>query len=175
MRQPRPITVLGICPGIGSLSYVCARWQPGFVDGDLVDHDVLRGAKPSDGDSFERLVKKAKVHTLILSVVVERNSPNVVVVSPHGGKESKEAVAAAGFAIGQMCGDYHIVPVCFESRNDMFDMFPQGSDPKGIISQRIKEGVPGSRSKALSYAAVAAIAGYERIVMATGVAGIIIG
>lgn len=175
MRQPRPITVLGICPGIGSLAYVCARWEPGFVDGELIDHDVLRGAKPKPEDSFERLVKKAKVHTLILSVVIERNSPSIVVISPHAGKESKEAAAASGFALGNLCGDFRIVPVCFESREELFGMFPNGAEAKNIVSQRIQGGVPGARGKPLAFAAMSAIAGFEKTIMTAGVAGIIIG
>jgi hypothetical protein len=174
VRQAKAITVLGICPGLGSLAYVCATWRQGFVDGDLIDHDILRGSKPATGDSFERLVKKARVHSLILSVVLERNSPSIVVVAPHAGKETTEPIAASAFEVGRLCGDYHIVPVCFASKEDMFGIFPDGADTKGIIAQRIQGGVPGSRNKLLAYAALATIAGFERVSMAAGAAGIVL-
>lgn len=83
--------VLGISPGLKALAYSVIRGgDPPYP----VDHDVLLGGRVKS--STADLSKKAHVHELVLSVVLERDPPQVIAIGPAcNSKEPPEYVQAA--------------------------------------------------------------------------------
>jgi hypothetical protein len=174
VRKPGEITVLGVCPGMKSLSYCCVTWELGVPEGELIDYDVLRGSKCSPDDDEERILRRARAHMLILSVVIERHEPDLIAIAPVSIKEPPERTEAVAFELGKTAADYKVPVLVWSDKRDLFGSFPVGADSKGIILQRIENGVPGSRNRALAWSAIASIAGFERLAMASGAAGLFV-
>ena len=107
-----------------------------------------------------------------LSVVVERYEPDLIAIAPVSIKEPPERTEAVAFEIGRTAAEYRIPVLVWQTKQELFGSFPVGADSKGIITQRIEGGVPGSRNRALAWSSITAIAGFERLMMANGAAGL---
>lgn len=88
--------VLSIAPGIRALAWAIVQFRGRSLSGELVASDVEHHGNKSDlVGGFEDLLSRARVHWLILSVLLDRHSPGILVLGePFSRREPPEHVEA---------------------------------------------------------------------------------
>lgn len=99
------MVILGVAPGIRTLSYCVLARTNGVWE--IVDFDTLRGAGVAATVlaviGARDLLRSFRVHSLILSVILERHLPTVIVVgAPADSGEDRRFVDAATEALKEM-------------------------------------------------------------------------
>lgn len=92
--------VLGISPGLRSLAYCVLVFRDDSPVAEQIDADVNRGGRGKPKNPFE-LTRFARVHALILDIVLDRNPPAIVVIGPSEPEppEYLDAVRAMVFSL----------------------------------------------------------------------------
>lgn len=94
MRKRHACTVLGVSPGLSALSY-CVVGSTPSVKARHVDYDVLH-ARALSREAKQSPSKRARVHQLVLGVVLERDPPDIIAIGPvHDRFEELAHVEAA--------------------------------------------------------------------------------
>jgi len=90
------VIVLSIAPGIRALAWAIVQFRGRSLSGELLASDVEHHGNKSDlVGGFEDLLSRARVHWLILSVLLDRHSPGILVLGePFSRREPPEHVEA---------------------------------------------------------------------------------
>lgn len=125
--------VLGVSPGIKKLAYCVIEpvGDPADPEWELLDLDRLKGAKVAAtalaAFGASELVKKFKVHDLILSTIWERYTPEVMVVGPPADPaESERLVSAARRALRSMAASYGMEYIEIKTLEELADCIECG-------------------------------------------------
>ena len=118
--------VVGISPGLLCLEYVIIEW-----DGRLAryhDTDTNR-ARASRGADVHR---RANVHRLILSVVVERSEPAVLVglSPPYTSKESSREVSVVRGVIEELVHAAGGRTASWDTQQELYEAFSEVADER---------------------------------------------
>jgi hypothetical protein len=124
------LIALGITPGLRSLAYAVVGFY-GEDRADLIDADVLRGARSVDPTSnWAALLIKGRPHRLILSVVFERNPPAVLGLGPaFSKKEPKIHVDAVRAVCSVLAQAFSVPTVSIPDRRSLI----QGFHPDRVL------------------------------------------
>lgn len=161
MSRSAPAIVLGVTPGIRALSYVVLDFSGSMPVS--VDHDILTGGRLKE-KSLADLGKKAYVHGLILSVVLERDPPLALAIGPAcNKKDPPEHVLAARAMLLMLAGRLGI-RVVDVSEGDI----SRALDPKpGVSLSRVVHehisGLVGSYDRRVVMAAAVALTGRQKL------------
>ena len=112
---------LGVAPGLAALSYAVLEHRDG-VPPFLVDADVLHGARGITADEAWQILRRTRVHHLLLETIVERYVPAVVVVGPPLRiDEPASHVLAVRTVIGALARGIGVPCVEFYSHPDLLE------------------------------------------------------
>jgi hypothetical protein len=89
------VIVLGVVPGLSACAYSVVAIRYDRILGEIIDCDVLHGNdKPITAPAHE-VARSARVHQLVLSVVVGRDPPAALAIGPpYSAKEPDRNVNA---------------------------------------------------------------------------------
>lgn len=88
------VLVLGVSPGLASCAYSVLSLPKPELKAIPVDMDVLHGTGRSEAALAWEITKSARVHALVMGVVLERQPPAVLSFGPGIGGEPERHVEA---------------------------------------------------------------------------------
>jgi hypothetical protein len=163
MSRKAPAIVLGVTPGIKSLAYVVLD-----ASGERptsLDHDVLTGGRLKKDSSLAELGKKAYVHGLILSVILERDPPLMVALGPAcNPKDPPEHQTVARMVILGLAKRFGVTVVDVSDLDVQQDLSPEpGVSLARVVHKRLL-GALGSNDRRIVLAAAVGLVGCSAMV-----------
>jgi hypothetical protein len=118
------VIVLSIAPGIRALAWAIVQFRGRSMSGELVASDVEHHGNKSDlVGGFADLLSRARVHWLILSVLLDRHAPGVLVIGePFSKREPPEHVEAMRCLLRSLFLSVGIPVVEFDGRDEVLSV-----------------------------------------------------
>lgn len=137
--------VLGIAPGIRTLAWSVLDFPDRTLRADCLDCDVEHhGARGFSIVTFEDMLSRARVHWLILTVLLGRHDGAVMVIGPQAdSKEPVEHAEAARCLLRSLCLGVGVPLLEFTDRDEVLDVL--GVSHRQITA--VAEAVVGKRKR----------------------------
>ncbi len=154
---------LGVAPGLSSLSYAVLEQHDGHRHPVLLDADVLHGGKGLTAAQSWDILKRSRVHHLMLDVICDRYVPAVVATGPPLNlDEPPEHVVAVRLLVGALARGLGVTVVELGAYPELFRLLRTSA--RGLAGT-VREEVPNFgavRDKRLVLATGIALAGLAR-------------
>jgi hypothetical protein len=117
------VIILGIAPGIRTLAWSVLDFPDRTLRADCLDCDVEHhGARGFSLETFEDMLARAKVHWLILTVLLGRHEGAVLVLGPQADRyEPEEHAEAARCLLRTLCMGAGVPVLEIGTRDEVLD------------------------------------------------------